>query len=351
MDTADIPSETSADKAPAPSRFGALKVALPVAALLAAVYATTVAIAVSVPDQTDYAQASVLKHELLAADDAKKIVLVGGSNLAYGVDSQAIKAATQCRVVNMGMNGYFGVRFMLQEVKPYLHEGDIIVIAWEYDSFYKSVDGTSTDLLMVSKANHEAFGYLSTGQKLAMLSQFPYVAQQKVIRLMGDGAKGLAMLAGARDSLDATGITEIETLGNFTQDGDLTGHLNRTWEDGIEDGLDMSTLPMDQQILPLMEEFVREMNARGVKVMISWSPIVDYFYEKHKTEVERLNAEMTAIPEFNIPRPARDYVFPASQHFDTVFHLNKEGRAIRSDMLTQDILTQFGDDARCNTPS
>lgn len=330
-------------------RSGLLTVVAPVAALLAAAYLTTVAVAVSVPDHTDYAKASVLKHAQLDAHDGKKIVLVGGSNLAYGIDSNVLREATQCRVINMGMNGYFGVRFMLEEVKPYLRDGDIVVIAWEYDSFYKSVDGASTDLLMVTKANTDAFRFLTFDQKMGVLSRYPYVAQQKVVRLLGAGYEHLAVLMGAPpEEADPTGIEAVESLASFTEDGDLIGHLGRTWEYSLEDGLDMSNLPVDSGILPMMEQFVEDMEAQNVKVLMSWGPVIETFYEQHQTEIERLNAEMAAIEAFNIPRPAREYVFPASQHFDTVFHLNREGRAIRSQMLADDILNQFGDDAICN---
>jgi hypothetical protein len=329
-------------------RSALLSVVAPVAGLLVAAFATTFAIAVGVPDETDYAKASVLKHAALAADEKKKIVLVGGSNFAYGMDSQVLSKATGCPVVNMGMNGYFGVRFMMEEVKPELHKGDIVVIAWEYDSFYKSVDGTNTDLLMVTKANPDAFRFLTPRQKVSVISRYPFVAQQKVLRLMGDGYEGLTHSLGAeKEDADPTGIKEVESLASFTPNGDLIGHLDKTWAYDLEDGLDMSTLPMDKEIVPLMKSFADEMNAKGVKVMVSWTPIIDDFYNRHTAEIERLSAKMSAIPEFNIARPAHDFVFPASQHFDTVFHLNAEGRAIRSEMLTEDILSEFGDDAIC----
>lgn len=335
---------------PPPAKSGLLSVVAPVTGLLLAVFATTAAIAVGVPDETDYAKASVLKHEKLATDKGKKIVLVGGSNLAYGVDSTVLKEVTHCPVVNMGMNGYFGVRYMLEEVKPDLHAGDIVIIAWEYDSFYKSVNGSSTDLLMVTKANPDALRFLTPGQTLGILGRYPYVAQQKVLRLIGEGFDGVTELLGAeKHDDDPTGIKQVESYASFTPDGDLVGHLNRTWEGDLEDGLDMTALPMDQGILPMMKSFIDEMDARGVKVMVSWSPLIDYFYEEHKAEVDRLSDQMMAIPEFRIARPARDYVFPASQHFDTVFHLNAEGRPIRSRMLADDLLTEFGDDAICTT--
>lgn len=342
--------QTSAGK-PNGSRFAVIGFFLPVVALLAAVLATTAAIAVLVPDESDYARASLIKHERLAVDAPKKIVLVGGSNVSFGTDSKLIEQATGCPAVNMGMNGYFGVRFMMEEVKPYLKPGDVVVIAWEYDSFYKSVDGTDTDLLMVSKSNPRVFEFLTPEQKLSALSRVPFVAQQKAIRVMGEAYDSFTYMLGAEPDApwSDVDILAIEGASSFTPEGDLTGHLGVIWPNELEDGLDISNLAMDEEIVPLMQDFVREMNDRGVLVMISWTPLLDSFYDRHKAEIERLSAQLSTVPEFLIPRPARAFTFDKSMHFDTVYHLNEKGRAIRTEMVVEDLKAQFGKDALCNS--
>jgi len=351
MDIAkQTPGQSEIDK-PKSSRFGVIRFFLPFIALLAATLATTVAIAILVPDDGDYVRASILKHERLTMDAPKKIVLVGGSNVSFGTDSLIVEKATGCPVINMGMNGYFGVRFMLEEVKPYLKPGDVVVIAWEYDSYYKSVDGENTDLLMVSKANPRVFEFLTPKQKLSAVSRFPFVAQQKVIRLMGDAYDNFTYMLGAEPDVpwSSIDIIGIEGASNFTDRGDLVGHLGLTWPHEPTEALDISNLPMDQEIVPLMQEFVREMNDRGVLVMLSWTPLLEGFYDRHEAEIERLNDQLASVPEFLIPRPASGYKFDKSLHFDTVYHLNDKGRPIRSAMLAEDMITQFGEGALCNT--
>ena len=350
MDIAKPTQDQSETGKPKGSRFGVIGFFLPFAALLAATLATTVAIAILVPDDGDYARASLIKHERLAVDAPKKIVLVGGSNVSFGTDSKMIEKVTGCPAVNMGMNGYFGVRFMLEEVKPYLKPGDTVVIAWEYDSYYKSVNGTNTDLLMVSKANPRVFEFLTPRQKLSALSRFPFIAQHKVIRVMGDAYDNFTYMLGAEPDVPWTpvDILDIEGAGNFTPEGDLAGHLGMTWPHPPTEAIDISNSSMDQEVVPLMQAFVREMNDRGIRVMISWTPLLDTFYDRHKAEIERLNAQLATVPEFLIPRPAREYTFDKSLHFDTVYHLNDKGRAIRTAMLAEDIIAQFGNDALCN---
>ncbi len=350
--------------APASSRFGPLVFAGQIAILLAAVYATVVAFAYFVKDATDYADASVLKHQLLAMDAPKKYVLVGGSNISYGLDSNVIMERTGCPVVNMGMNGYFGVRFMLDEVKPYLNAGDIVVIAWEYDSFVKSVDGTDTDLLMVTKANPRAFAFLTPEQKIGVFMRYPYVAQQKAFRIFReavedarqDFGKAFGRNIDASTDEDVTAldpdyvsVIEVESLKSFDiLTGDLDGHTGLHWPYDLEESLDLTRLSIDDQIVPMMSEFIREMTEKDVRVMISWTALLDSSYAEHKDRIEEINALLASDPIFLIPRPAREFVFDPKYHFDTVYHLNDEGRAIRSPMVADDIIAQFGNDALCN---
>src|SRR5690606_19069199 len=107
--------------------------------LFLATFATIVLIVLLIPEQNDYSRGTELKHNRLAQIDTRKIVLIGGSNLSFGVDSPMIQKATGCPVVNMGMNGYFGVRYMLEEVKAHINPSDIVVLSFEYDNLYKSV--------------------------------------------------------------------------------------------------------------------------------------------------------------------------------------------------------------------
>lgn len=324
-------------------RHGPAILALKGMALAAFTAGCVLAICIGVPDGNDYAKASVLKHMALNRNVPRQIVLVGGSNLAFGVDSQVLQKATGCPIVNMGMNGYFGPKFMLSEVKPSLRPGDVVVIAWEYDNYYKAIEGTPDDLLMVTKANPNAFVYLDMSQIAGVIGRYPYVAQQKILRLMTDAR---AILKPTHKAAGPS-IEEIESLAGFTKDGDLTSHLGIQWTEQREQGIDLVNTPPNREIIPLMVDFVTEVEKRGTTVMVSFTPVIQDFYAKQRREIDRVSAELSANPKLKVPRQASDFVFPSNQHFDTVYHLNAEGRAIRSRMLADDILAQFGDRARC----
>ena len=303
-------------------------------ALAAAAMATVLAIVVLVPDGNDYALATVKKHARLAASTSQKVVLVGGSNLAYGIDSRTIEHDTGCDVVNMGMNGYLGVRYMLEEVKPYLKPSDIVVVSLEYDSFYKSVDGTPSDQFMIVKANPGALDYLTAGQQLSLAGSLPYVAQQKLLRLIRSGGHAVAEAVLHKTPVR---IDSIETLAGFNEYGDLTSHLGVKWQEGREDGMNLSALPMEAELIRLLGNFGDEMRSRGVGVIVSYTPVVREFYNRHKAAIENLHRILTQTPPLIVPRPPGGFVFDEPQFFDTVYHLNGEGRGPRTQNLVADL--------------
>ncbi len=301
-----------------------------------------------VPEGGTFAHAIVPKHERLVSIEGPKIVLVGGSNLAFGIDSQLIQRETQCPVANMGMNGYLGVRYMLEEVRPAVAAGDTVVIALEYDSFFKSVDGTPSNLLLVVKEFPESVAFLTGRQQLQLIGAMPYVAQQKILRLIRAVAFGLRDSILGRDDgpMEADElIASIEAAESFNAEGDLVSHLGVEWPIAIGDGMPGDS-PVDPGIIPLLRQFQDDMDARGVRVMVSYTPLEGAFYARYQSGIDGIETRMREAG-LNVVSSARDYVYDESFFFDTVFHLNAEGRTMRSERLAQDINQFNGGNAGC----
>jgi hypothetical protein len=345
MTTSTTPSEpTDADVAPAGTAGQVARLAAKCLAVAVGVYAIVALVVFCVPEGNDYGLASRKKHEWLAQDVANKIVFVGGSNLAFGMNSEIIATATGRHVVNMGMNGYFGVRFMLEEVKPELRAGDLVVIAFEYDNYFKSVDGASADLLIVGKSRPKNFAFLSWSQRVGLLEAAPYVAQQKVTRMLrGAGHAVGGALGIARDQ--RTDIDTVETLAGFNRYGDLRSHWEVDWQKEQEDGLDLSGTPMDAEVIPLLQSFTREMRARQVDVMMSYTPVMRRFYERHRARLEELHEKLSHAAPLQVPSPPSAFVYDDKYFFDTVYHLTREGAELRSRRVLSDIELMRGKSA------
>ena len=315
-------------------------------ALLTAVFATILAIVVYIPDRNDYSQASVLKHHRLAEQVTQKIVLVGGSNLAFGIDSTMIQRATGCPVVNMGMNGYLGVRYMLEEVKPYLKPSDIVVLAFEWDNFFKSIDGTAADLLAVVKSNQVAFFYLSLKQKFWVITATPAMAQEKVMRMIAETITLLkTRVTGRKDEIqndeDYLFWDVVLTLRGTSPEGDVVSHLGVDWPYRRKDGQIPMGMPVEPKMISLMRDFATEMTKRDVSVMVSYTPIMRRFYDRHQSDLSEAHKLITATPPLSAPSPPSAFVFDEPYFFDTVYHMSGEGRTLRTQKLIDDLELQL----------
>jgi hypothetical protein len=221
-------------------------------------------------------------------------------------------------------------------------------MAFEYDNFFKSVDGTAGSLLGLVKSNPRVFPALTAQQRLDILGQAPQVAQQKVLRLISDGVESWRVAAiGAREASGLDEIRAIESLSGFSAEGDLTSHLGVDWPYALEREIIGSADNIETDALVLMQNFTREMNARGVSVLTSYTPLQAGAYAENQGVYEALHARISAMASLHAPSAPSDFVFDTTKFFDTVYHLNAEGRPLRTQRLIEDLQRQFGERAHC----
>ena len=69
-------------------------------------------------DPNNYLASSIDKHYRLDSLGSPRLILVGGSNLAFGVDSKYMEQRLGMPVVNMATHAGLGMDFILSEVEP-----------------------------------------------------------------------------------------------------------------------------------------------------------------------------------------------------------------------------------------
>ena len=107
------------------------------------------------------------KQARLESTPAPRLILAGGSGMAFGLDSGRLEAELGRPVVNMGLHVALGVEFQLNALRPYLREGDVVLLGFEYES----LDGfvRTYEALQVAAAVPRALGFLS-GSQLRQIS-------------------------------------------------------------------------------------------------------------------------------------------------------------------------------------
>ena len=95
-------------------------------------------------DPDKYLMVMLDKHKLLRTTPQPRVILVGDSSLAFGMDSAMIKKATGYNVVNMGLHGGLGLIYIMDELKPYLKKDDIVIFALDYTHYMGIGTGDNT---------------------------------------------------------------------------------------------------------------------------------------------------------------------------------------------------------------
>lgn len=75
------------------------------------------------------------KVNLLKQTSSPRIIFIGGSNVCYGLNAQLIEDSLKIPVIDMSINADVGMVFYMNQLKPFLKKGDIVVGVPEYASY------------------------------------------------------------------------------------------------------------------------------------------------------------------------------------------------------------------------
>lgn len=267
-------------------------------------------------DSNKYVAAQLDKLENLMATPSPRIVFLGGSSLAYGLDSAMLKRALGRPVVNMGLTTGFGIRYMLDSIRPLLRQGDIVVVLPEYELFLEGGIG-------VSEGNAQLIDLMFVSHDLRLLK---YITP--------------SILVNANEFINfkpppwlvKRSFSPPNSRDSFNADGDLIAHLMLPDRpSSSKRGMGKARLypPATDQL----SDFMGDCSKNGIKAVCIFS-----CYAK---ESFRVNSETIAIVENElrkripdlIPLSHDDYVLDDKYFYEPSHHLNSAGRALWSDRL------------------
>jgi hypothetical protein len=274
-----------------------------------------------IPPKSDFVYASIIdKHQRLMATESPKIVFIGGSGVALGLNSQFVQKNLHMPIVNMGVNAELGLNYMLEEVKPDLKSGDIIIIVPEYEHFYGSVMYGGQNLLWVLRVFPNAAKYIPLKQYLNLLPEFPIFIQ----------ARFLEILSAKSDP--------VYNRNAFNEYGDFINHLSKAPEK-------ITLYPIaakkgfNEEAIQALNDFNTYATYCGAKVFFLFPAISADFlqYEDNQEKIQLVYTKLKDETQITLLSSPTEYIFPTKYFFDTVYHLNAEGRQIRSEKIVADL--------------
>lgn len=335
----EAPGEGEAVKPP-PSRKdrSLLRFLAGVFALTTAVLASVVGIFLAFPYQDDFVAATIDKQAHLRALEGKRLVFVGGSNLAFGLDTTAIDHAFDYHAYNMAVTAHLGLRFLIEQVRHELRKGDVVVLSLEHPLLLTGGDsdpmaGEDATVLMAVRAWPEAWRFIPDfKQRVNVLQALPQVAQRKTLRLIGTPLHNQLV-----DDREDDVTRDAYTRHAFDSHGDDIVHLHLDHPIPITPGWDLPGAVVDPISIKYLRSFREEMDRRGVRVLFAPPPTMSDYVRDEGKSLRLVVAPLQEIFSNDMLGTFDRYVLPKEYFFDFVYHLNAEGRALRTRRLIEDL--------------
>ena len=271
------------------------------------------------------------KAERLRDTDGKRIIVIGGSSVAFGQDSALIeKYLPEYSVVNFGLYGDLGTKLMLDLAEREIRRDDIVIVSPEQD-------GQTLSLFFSGSAAWQAFDgdfSLLRGVKNedagALVGAFPHFA----------GRKAGYCLTGSPEPSD------IYRRASFEEHGDIKSgwrpyNIMPAGSD-VTRKVSLSEAVVENDFVEYLNVFAKSLRSRGASVYYRLCPInaaaiedggdADAFYDYM---YDALDFEFIGDPHNSVIAPEYFY--------DSNFHLNDSGVVVNTYNLIRDVKAVIGD--------
>ncbi|SDQ00083.1 hypothetical protein SAMN05428975_5232 [Mucilaginibacter sp. OK268] len=281
--------------------------------IIVSLVAIVVLVSPLVRGKNDYVAATIDKESRLHSLPSPKIIFVGGSNLAFGINSSAISKEFNYPVVNMSLHGGLGLSFMLNEALDGVKKSDIVLLSTEY-----YLDKPELKLLtQLMDANPNAKKYITL--KPEELIPF-YISDLQ--RCVTSSVK----VIGKQFS------DNIYIRNGFTVEGDLVSHLNKKNVPLVSPRLKEIDYTDDLQLINTFIDAVKKKGATVYYLFPTYQQSTFTLNKKVVTDFATLFHKNLKCPIINTPDT---FVYNDSLYFNSEYHLNKQGREIRTQKLIE----------------
>jgi hypothetical protein len=270
------------------------------------------------PREDGYLAATIDKHHHLRSTPSPRVILVGGSNLAFGFRSEWLQREVGKPVVNMGLVAGLGPGFLLNEVADVLQAGDVVILSFEN----AVLGGTDHPLHQRQLLEYRPASWW-------------FCPRDQRVRMLLD--HGLSLAGGiVRRSLnfpprapDAPSEFPYVRHG-FNEYGDYVLHHTQAWSltsnPTRAERLEPSGVPgLSPRLRQRLEAFALLCHARSVRLFFTFPPRPAPAWEAQRDALNRVAAELGSIPHLALLDAPEDHVYPLSLFADTADHLTEEG--------------------------
>ena len=283
------------------------------------------------------------KFDRLYSIEGPKLVFVGGSSVAFGLDSELLETYTGMPTVNFGLYADLGTKLMLDLSEDAIGEGDVIVISPELDpqtlslffnglSTWRAIDDDPSMLFHIKSANLSSmwgslWGFTKT--KLDALTN------------------GTSSPSGVYNANNFNAWGDISYKGEggeeLRTENVIGGSFYHT-----HTPIDPSIEVWDSAFIDYLNQYVKKADAKGASVYFAYCPMNRYAITDGEgnfivtgdlpgDKIAAYEAALADALDCEILGSFSDYVYEPNFFYDSNFHLNVAGVARHARNLLSDL--------------
>jgi len=297
------------------------------------------AIQLSAPEPTAYLAAVVAKEELAKTTPSPRLLLVGGSGLAFGMDSPALRESLHREPINLGLQASLGFGFILNQAERLAQPGDWIVLLPEYNHYYIRMDEALTIARLLEQSPESWRDFPRDFQFFkVLLDSGLYFLRERLWRVY----------------LKQTGAEEARPpyhIDSFNREGDVVGH----WEMIAKDHAPMARLgvEVDPDVIDQINEFAARVESRGIHVWLAHPPVEARTFDLCQDSLRELQATLDQNLKVKQLNQIDEMRYPDELFYDTAYHLTRAGAERRTSQLSERIqaaAATIGPDSKATDP-
>lgn len=277
------------------------------------------------------------KYEKLKSTKGKRIVLVGGSSVAFGLDSASMeKNLEDYQIINFGMYAGLGTKVMLDLSESQLKKGDIVILSPEQNNQTLSTYFNAAYMWQALDGNAKMLFSLKREEIEALIGELPYYATDKWKFYM------------QRKEPRGSGVYRRNS---FNEYGDIKYGLCEA--NVMQNGYDSNQMISFQDKMPdskfikMINDYTDKLQKRGVTVWYHFPPMNERAVQE-QDQIDTYASQLQKKLHCYIIGTPQKSIYEAGWFYDTNFHLNSSGKILNTKAWISDIKVMLGDTSHTN---
>ena len=279
------------------------------------------------------------KYNRLKNTDGKRIIIVGGSGMAFDVDSSLIKENfPEYEVVNLGMYAALGTASVLDMTISKVHDGDLVIFAPEQskqtlsdylggDYAWQALDGAFYLL---------PYFFNSEKNISLMLAAFPRFAIEKL---------RLFITASAPDPDSVYRKSAFNEYGDIADDLPQNTMLNG-FDENTAVSYDTSVIPADY--VSYLNECDKKATQKGSTLLFAYCPankaaVVEAKESDFENAIDGYDLFLRKTLAIEVIGNPYDSIMDKEWFYDTNFHLNSSGKKLYTRQFIRNLKAYLSD--------